>query len=84
MLQNIVRPGTRERIRNAGCNDRNGRIRNIPLPPEILFLILKLNDLKEKLEIINKYDKVGLKELFRKSLSGQTISYRQYRKYGTY
>jgi Family of unknown function (DUF6272) len=30
--------------------------------------------LKGKLDIINEYDKVGLKELFRKSLSGQTIS----------
>jgi hypothetical protein len=29
--------------------------------------------LKGKLDIINKYDKVGLKELFRDSLSGQTI-----------
>ncbi len=28
--------------------------------------------LKEKLEMINQYDKRGLKELFRKSLSGQT------------
>ncbi len=35
---------------------------------------VKVEDLKGKLEIINKYDKVGLKELFRKSLSGQTIS----------
>ena len=33
----------------------------------------KVEDLKGKLEIINKHDKVGLKELFRKSLSGQTI-----------
>ncbi len=37
---------------------------------------LILNDnveyLKEKLDMINQYDKVGLKELFRKSLSGQT------------
>ncbi len=33
-----------------------------------------VEDLKSKLEIINKNDKVGLKELFRKSLSGQTIS----------
>jgi len=30
--------------------------------------------LKQKLDTINKYDKVGLKELFRRSLSGQTIS----------
>ena len=29
--------------------------------------------LKEKLDIINKFDKRGLKELFRNSLSGQTI-----------
>ena len=29
--------------------------------------------LKEKLEIINKFDKKGLKELFRTSLSGQTV-----------
>jgi hypothetical protein len=38
-------------------------------------LILKsmVEQLKEKLDIINKYDKVGLKELFRKSLSGQDI-----------
>ncbi len=37
---------------------------------------LILNDnvehLKEKLDMINQYDKTGLKELFRKSLSGQT------------
>ena len=32
-----------------------------------------VEDLKSKLDIINKYDKVGLKELFRFSLSGQTI-----------
>jgi hypothetical protein len=31
-------------------------------------------DFKGKLELINKYDNIGLKELFRKSLSGQTIS----------
>lgn len=38
-------------------------------------LILKneVEQLKEKLDIINKYDKVGLKELFIKSLSGQDI-----------
>jgi hypothetical protein len=30
--------------------------------------------LKEKLDLINQYDKIGLKELFRKSLSGQTIN----------
>jgi hypothetical protein len=34
----------------------------------------KVEDLKKKLDTINKYDKVGLKELFRKSLSGQTIN----------
>jgi hypothetical protein len=34
----------------------------------------RVDHLKEKLEVINTYDKVGLKELFRKSLSGQTIS----------
>jgi hypothetical protein len=39
-----------------------------------LILNSKVEHLKEKLEIINTYDKVGLKELFRKSLSGQTIS----------
>jgi hypothetical protein len=33
----------------------------------------KVEDLKEKLEIINKFDNVGLKELFRSSLSGQDI-----------
>jgi hypothetical protein len=33
----------------------------------------KVEDLKEKLEVINKNDKVGLKELFRSSLSGQDI-----------
>jgi len=38
-----------------------------------LILSTRVDHLKEKLEIINKYDKVGLKELFRKSLSGQTI-----------
>lgn len=32
-----------------------------------------VNDLRAKLETINKYDKVGLKELFRKSLSGQSL-----------
>jgi hypothetical protein len=39
-------------------------------------LILNENviHLREKLDTINKYDKVGLKELFRKSLSGQSIS----------
>jgi hypothetical protein len=39
-----------------------------------LILNNNMDHLKEKLEIINKYDKVGLKELFRKSLSGQTIN----------
>jgi hypothetical protein len=34
----------------------------------------KVDHLKEKLDTINTYDKVGLKELFRKSLSGQSIS----------
>jgi hypothetical protein len=38
-----------------------------------LILNDKVEDLKKKLDTINKYDKVGLKELFRKSLSGQTI-----------
>lgn len=33
-----------------------------------------VQQLKEKLDTINKFDKVGLKEFFRKSLSGQTIS----------
>lgn len=32
-----------------------------------------VDHLKSKLDIINKYDKVGLKELFRTSLSGQTV-----------
>jgi hypothetical protein len=39
-----------------------------------LILNKSVEHLKEKLEIINTYDKIGLKELFRKSLSGQTIS----------
>lgn len=39
-----------------------------------LILNENVNHLREKLDTINKYDKVGLKELFRKSLSGQTIS----------
>jgi hypothetical protein len=38
-----------------------------------LILNDKVDDLKGKLNTINEYDKVGLKELFRKSLSGQTI-----------
>jgi hypothetical protein len=33
-----------------------------------------IEDLKGKLDIINNFDKIGLKELFRKSLSGQTIN----------
>ncbi len=39
-----------------------------------LILNNNVGDLKEKLETINKYDKLGLKEFFRKSLSRQTIS----------
>jgi hypothetical protein len=39
-----------------------------------LILNTQVAHLKEKLDTINTYDKVGLKELFRKSLSGQTIS----------
>lgn len=39
-----------------------------------LILNTKVDHLKDKLDTINKYDKVGLKELFRKSLAGQTIS----------
>jgi hypothetical protein len=39
-----------------------------------LILNTKVEHLKDKLDTINKYDKIGLKELFRKSLSGQTIS----------
>ena len=38
-----------------------------------LILNSNVDHLKEKLEIINRYDKVGLKNLFKKSLSGQTI-----------
>jgi hypothetical protein len=38
-----------------------------------LILKSRVEQLKEKLDIINKYDKVGLKELFRKSLSGLAI-----------
>jgi hypothetical protein len=38
-----------------------------------LILNRDIEDFKEKLDIINNYDKVGLKELFRKSISGQTI-----------
>ena len=39
-----------------------------------LILNENVEHLKGKLDTINRYDKVGLKELFRKSLSGQTIS----------
>ena len=39
-----------------------------------LILNSKVDHLKEKLDTINTYDKIGLKELFRKSLSGQSIS----------
>ena len=39
-----------------------------------LILNENVEDLQRKLDTINKYDKVGLKELFRKSLSGQTIT----------
>jgi hypothetical protein len=39
-----------------------------------LILNSKVDHLQEKLDNINTYDKVGLKELFRKSLSGQSIS----------
>jgi hypothetical protein len=39
-----------------------------------LILNEKVEHLKEKLDTINEYDKIGLKELFRKSLSGQTIT----------
>jgi hypothetical protein len=39
-----------------------------------LILNNNIEHLKEKLDIINDYDKVGLKELFRKSISGQTIN----------
>ena len=38
-----------------------------------LILNSQVYHLKEKIEIINKYDKAGLKEFFIKSLSGQTI-----------
>lgn len=38
-----------------------------------LILNEKVTHLKEKLDDINQYDKVGLKEAFRKSLSGQSI-----------
>ena len=39
-----------------------------------LILNTKVDQLKEKLDTVNKHDKIGLKELFRKSLSGQTIN----------
>jgi hypothetical protein len=39
-----------------------------------LILNENVEHLKGKLDTINRYNKVGLKELFRKSLSGQTIS----------
>jgi hypothetical protein len=39
-----------------------------------LILNDQVDHLREKLDTINTYDKVGLKELFRKSLSGQSIS----------
>jgi hypothetical protein len=38
-----------------------------------LVLNSQVSHLKEKIDIINKYDKAGLKEFFIKSLSGQTI-----------
>lgn len=38
-----------------------------------LILNRDLDQFREKLDIINNYDKVGLKELFKKSISGQTI-----------
>jgi hypothetical protein len=39
-----------------------------------LILNSDVEILKEKLDIINYYDNIGLKELFKKSISGQTIS----------
>jgi hypothetical protein len=39
-----------------------------------LILTTNVDNLKEKLDTINRYDKVGLKELFRKALSGQSIT----------
>ena len=39
-----------------------------------LILNKDIDHLREKLDLINKNDKVGLKELFKKSISGQTIS----------
>jgi hypothetical protein len=38
-----------------------------------LILNSQIHHLKEKIDIINKYDKAGLREFFIKSLSGQTI-----------
>ena len=38
-----------------------------------LILNSQVDHLKEKIDMINKYDKKGLKEFFVKSLSGQTI-----------
>jgi hypothetical protein len=38
-----------------------------------LILNSKVDHLKKKLDTINKYDKLGLKDLFTQSLSGQTI-----------
>jgi hypothetical protein len=38
-----------------------------------LILNTKIPHLKEKIDIINRYDKKGLKEFFVKSLSGQTV-----------
>jgi hypothetical protein len=38
-----------------------------------LILNSDTDHLREKLDTINHYDKIGLKELFKKSLSGQTI-----------
>ncbi len=38
-----------------------------------LILHSQISNLKEKIDIINKYDKLGLKDLFVQSLSGQTI-----------
>jgi len=39
-----------------------------------LILNSQIHHLKEKIDIINKYDKAGLKEFFIKSLSGQSIN----------
>jgi hypothetical protein len=38
-----------------------------------LILNAKVDQLREKIETINMYDKDGLKDLFKKSLSGQTV-----------